>query len=101
MADHHDAEPVVEVDVLVAVHVPDTAAFASLHENGLRRCVLKRGWDPARHDLTSFGPELLGARAGAPELLFLARYELGDAAGRYLASRLGRHSLAPLLSPSP
>src|ERR1035437_5220989 len=33
MADHVDAEPVVEVDVLVAVGVPDTAALAPVDEN--------------------------------------------------------------------
>ena len=39
--DDHDAEAVVEIDVLVAVDVPDTAALAVVDEDRLRRRVLE------------------------------------------------------------
>jgi hypothetical protein len=39
--DHHDAEPVVEVDVLIAVDVPHAAALPALDEDRLRRRVLE------------------------------------------------------------
>ena len=39
--DRHDAETIVKVDVLVAVDVPDAAAFAMIDEHGLGRRVLE------------------------------------------------------------
>ena len=42
VADDHDAEPVVEVDVLVPIDVPHAAASAVVREHRLRRGVLER-----------------------------------------------------------
>ena len=41
VTDDHHAEAVVEVDVLVAVGVPDPAALAVIHEDGLGCRILK------------------------------------------------------------
>ena len=58
MADDHDAETVVEIDVLVAVHVPHAAALAVVDEDRLRRGVLERAGHAARNDFLGFFPEL-------------------------------------------
>ena len=42
VADHHDAEAVVEVDVLVAVDVPNATALTVIRKHRLRRRVLER-----------------------------------------------------------
>ena len=41
VADHHHPEPVVEVDVFVAVRVPHLAALAVIGEHGLGLGVLE------------------------------------------------------------
>jgi hypothetical protein len=49
VADAHDAEAVVEVDVLVAVHVPDLGARAALDVDGPGVVLLERGRDALGH----------------------------------------------------
>ena len=65
MPDHHDAEAVVKVDILVAVDVPDPAAFAVIDEHRLGRRVL----EGRRHAAP------LHASPGAPEENVQARRE--------------------------
>ena len=76
--DDHHTESVVEVDVLVAVHVPDVAALAAIDEDGLRRRVLERAGDAARDVLGCLLPQLARARPPGPELGFLARGQACD-----------------------
>ena len=63
MADNHDAEPVVEIDVLVAVDVPDTAALAVVDEDRLRWRVLERAGHAARDVLLGSFQSSVTARA--------------------------------------
>ena len=60
MADDHDAEAVVEIDVLVAVDVPDLAALAVVDEDRLRRRVLERARHAAGDELRRFTYLILG-----------------------------------------
>src|ERR1700730_11920 len=73
MPDNHHTEPVVEVHVLVAVHVPDMAALAVIDEDGLRRRVLERARDAARDVLGCLLPQLARTCPPRPELGFLVR----------------------------
>src|SRR5205807_8942857 len=89
VSDHHHPEAVVEVDILVAVDVPDPAALSPLHEHRLGGGVLEGRWDPSRHDLARLVPKLLrsGPRLSEPPLL-MGR-QLIDAGARPL-TRGGR-----------
>src|SRR4029077_890453 len=93
--DHHHPKAVVEVDVLVAVHVPDPAALATVHEDRLRRGVLERGWDAPRHPLAGLGPELVAARTRLAEALLLGRDQVGYPAGGHVAGRGRGHVQNP------
>src|SRR5215213_590798 len=62
--DAHDAEAVVEVEVLVAVDVPDLCARAALDVDGPRVVLLELAGHAARHD--AGGPLEVLARAGGP-----------------------------------
>jgi hypothetical protein len=71
VADAHHPEAVVEVDVFVAVDVPDAAALAALEVNRPGIVFLEGGGDAARHHFDCPG-EGLGRGAGAvAELLLL------------------------------
>jgi hypothetical protein len=64
VADAHDAEAVVEVEVLVAVDVPDLRAGAALDVDGPRIVLLELARHAARHDAAR--PLEVLARAGGP-----------------------------------
>src|SRR5919108_696721 len=64
VADAHDAEAVVEVDVLVAVDVPHAGALAALEVHRPRVVALERRRHAARHDRG--GARERAARAGGP-----------------------------------
>src|SRR5207245_43635 len=87
----HDPKAVVEVDVLVTVDVPDPASLAAVHEDGLGRGILKGRGDAARKGFASLGPELVGARPGLAETVFLGRDQVGNPAGGDLAGLRRRH----------
>ena len=76
VADDHDAEAVVEVDVLVAVDVPDPAAAAVLDEDGLRGGVLERRGHTPRAERAGLAPELVGPPPRGAEPVFLARNQI-------------------------
>src|SRR5262249_53484803 len=95
VADDHDAETVVEVDVLVAVYVPDAAALAALDEDRLGGGVLGGGPAAPREDLACLGPQLVRTRPGLAELVLLGLDQLRHAAGGYLASLGRRHVVMP------
>jgi hypothetical protein len=79
VADDHHTEPVVEVDVLVAVDVPDLAALAAVGEDGLRGSVLEGGGDTARLNPAGLAPELIGAPPAGAEPFLFARDQFIDA----------------------
>src|SRR5580704_9514550 len=72
MADNHDPEPVVKVNVLVAVDVPDATALSMVDEHGLRRCVLEGARHAARDVLGCLLPQLARTRTSCTEVGFLA-----------------------------
>jgi hypothetical protein len=72
VADDHDPEPVVEVDVFVAIDVPDPAALAALNEYRQRCCVLVGGGHAAGLNLTRLAPLLGGAPSAGTEGSLLA-----------------------------
>jgi hypothetical protein len=87
VADAHDAEAVVEVEVLVAVDVPDLRALAALDVDGPRVVLLELARDAARHDAA--GPLEVLARAGGPLSIHRAHVlRQGDEA---VAVDRGRH----------
>jgi hypothetical protein len=69
MAHAHHAEAVVEVEVLVAVHVPDAGALAALDVDRPRIALLELGRDAARHH----GARALEVLARAPGALHQRR----------------------------
>ena len=79
VADDHDPEPVVKIDVFVPVDVPDPAALAALGEYRLRRRVLVRGGHAARFHLARLAPLLVGAPPIGAEGNLLARDQRLDA----------------------
>src|SRR5256712_11764412 len=95
VADHHDAEAVVKVDVFVAVHVPHKAALAVLDEDRLRRGVLEGRRDAPREHLSRVFPQLLRARTRLAETLLFDRGELENAGLRYFSRRGGSHRDGP------
>src|ERR1700682_38654 len=96
MADHHDAEAVVKVDVLVPVDVPDAAALPVVDEDRLRRRVLEGRGHTSRDDVLCLLPELVGPLAVRAEAFLLPGDQFGDAAG---GDRLGdsTHGFPPRL----
>ncbi len=94
VADGHDAKAVVKVDVFVAVDVPDPAALSVIHEDRLRRGVLKRGGDSSRNELFRLLPELVRLLPLRPKPFLLSGDQFDDATGR---DRLGNgaHGFPP------
>ena len=80
VADAHDAEAVVEVDVLVAVDVPDLRADAALEVDGPGLARLERRRNAAGHDQAGALVVLLRAARAREEALALTLGELGDPA---------------------
>jgi hypothetical protein len=78
--DAHDAEPVVEVDVLAPVDVPDPRSLTSLQIDRPWVVLLKGGGDASRHHLDAALVALPRLRRVFRELVELPLGELGDAA---------------------
>src|SRR5439155_6544405 len=91
VADDRDAEPVVKVDVLVAVDVPDAAALAVIDEDRLRRCVLERRRNASRQHLTRVVPELSATCARVSKTPLFDLDQLRDAVRGHLTGGSGRH----------
>jgi hypothetical protein len=70
--DDHHAEAVVEVDVLVAVDVPNPAAAAVLHEDRLGGRVLERRWHSTGTEGAGLAPKLVGSPSRRAEGILLA-----------------------------
>src|SRR5207302_632361 len=81
MAPHHDTEPVVEVDVLVAVDVPDRASLPAIDEHRLRGRVLKRAGHTTRDHAGRLLPQLSGTLAASSERLLLLRDQVANPSG--------------------
>src|SRR6266566_1727169 len=94
MPDHHDAEAVVKVDILVAVHVPDPASLAMIDEDRLGRRVLEGRGHASRDELLSLLPQLVGTPAIGTKPLLLPGDQFHDPLG---GDRLGNsaHSVPP------
>jgi hypothetical protein len=80
VADAHDAEAVVEVHVLAAVHVPDACSLTPLQIDRPWVVLLKGGGDASGHHLHAAFVALSGLRRALREPVELALGELGDAA---------------------
>jgi hypothetical protein len=78
VADAHHPEPVVEVDVLVAVDVPDPAPRAAVDVDRPRVVFLERGGDAARHRPQRPLVGLGRARGPVAVALLLGLGQLGD-----------------------
>ena len=74
VADEHRAEPVVQVDVLGAVDVPDARAVAVVHPDGARRGGLPARRDTAGELTAASRVSARGLRRALDEIVFL----LGD-----------------------
>src|SRR2546423_14690932 len=86
--DHHDAEAVVKVDILVAVDVPDPAAFTVIDEDRLGRRVLEGRGHAPRDELLRLLPQLVGTPALGTKTLLLPGGQFHDAvAGDRLRNR--------------
>src|SRR5205814_10369271 len=68
-------------DILVAVDVPDPAAFAVIDEHRLGRRVLEGRRHAARDELLRLPPELVGPLAIGSKTLLLPRGQFHDALG--------------------
>ena len=78
VADAHDAEAVVEVDVLVPVHVPDAGARAALDVHGPGIVLLERRGDALRHHLDGALVALSGGGGALRQLRHLPLGQRGD-----------------------
>ncbi len=92
VADAHDAEAVVEVDVLVAVDVPDAGAEAAVDVDGPRVGLLELGGDAAGHDGAGAGELLAGAAGALGEAGLLAPAQRCDPVGIDVGARRDRRA---------
>src|ERR1700737_229627 len=78
VANRHDAEAIVKVDVFISVDVPYPAALAAIDENRLRRRILEGRRHPARNELLGLLPEVVGPVPLRPEPFLLLRDQFDD-----------------------